>query len=66
MSDLETLLDRLLDRLKDTQRTLVLQAAQLLMLPPDGTLRKIADLENTIAAVESLIDEAGATAGPQR
>jgi hypothetical protein len=62
MSDLETLLDRL----KDAQRTPVLQAAQLLMLPPDGTLRKIADLENTIAAVEALMNEAGPTAGPQR
>ena len=61
MSDLEALLDRL----KAAQRTLVLQAAQLPMLPPDGTLRKIADLENTIAAVEALMDEAGSTPGPQ-
>ncbi|GJE42837.1 hypothetical protein [Methylobacterium soli] len=53
MSDLEALLDRL----KAAQRMLVLQAAELAMLPPDGTLRKIADLENTIAAVEALIDE---------
>jgi hypothetical protein len=27
------------------------------MLPPDSMLRRIADLENTIAAVEALIDE---------
>ena len=59
-------LEALLDRLKAAQRTLVLQAAQLPMLPPDGTLRKIADLENTIAAVEALMDEEGPTSGPQR
>jgi uncharacterized coiled-coil protein SlyX len=53
MSDLETLLDRL----KNAQRDLILDAAKVAMLPPDSMLRRIADLENTIAAVEALIDE---------
>jgi len=53
MSDLETLLARL----KNAQRDLILDAAKVAMLPPDSMLRRIADLENTIAAVEALIDE---------
>ena len=53
MSALETLLDRL----KNAQRDLILDAAKVAMLPPDSMLRRIADLENTIAAVEALIDE---------
>jgi len=53
MSDLETLLDRL----KDAQRTLIVEAAKIDMLPPDCMLRRVADLENTIAAVEALIEE---------
>ena len=53
MSDLETLLDRL----KNAQRDLILDAAKVAMVPPDSMLRRIADLENTIAAVAALIDE---------
>jgi len=53
MSDLETLLDRL----KDAQRTLIVEAAKIDMLPPDSMLRRVADLENTIAAGEALIEE---------
>ncbi|KQQ34774.1 hypothetical protein ASF58_23895 [Methylobacterium sp. Leaf125] len=53
MSDLESLLDRL----KDAQRTLITEAAKIAMLPPDSVLRRVADLENTIAAVEALIEE---------
>jgi hypothetical protein len=53
MSDLETLLDRL----KDSQRKLIVEAAKIDMLPPDSMLRRVADLENTIAAVEALIEE---------
>ncbi|MCJ2080893.1 hypothetical protein [Methylobacterium sp. J-090] len=53
MSDLETLLDRL----KNAQRDLILDAAKVAMVPPDSMLRRIADLENSIAAVEALIDE---------
>ncbi|MET3695228.1 hypothetical protein [Methylobacterium goesingense] len=47
----------LLDRLKDAQRTLIVEAAKIAMLPPDSMLRRVADLENTIAAVEALIEE---------
>ncbi|NEU13228.1 hypothetical protein G3T14_13955 [Methylobacterium sp. BTF04] len=53
MSDLGTLLDRL----KGAQRDLILEAAKFAMLPPDSMLRRVADLENTIAAVEALMDE---------
>lgn len=51
-------LDTLLDRLKAHQRNLIMQAAQSDMLPPDGMLRQIADLENAIAAVEAVAGEA--------
>ncbi|WP_443136652.1 hypothetical protein [Methylobacterium sp. Leaf112] len=50
-------MEALLDRLKNAQRDLILDAAKVAMLPPDSMLRRIADLENTIAAVEALIDE---------
>ncbi len=50
-------MERLLDRLKDAQRTLIVEAAKIDMLPPDSMLRRVADLENTIAAVEALIEE---------
>jgi hypothetical protein len=50
-------LPALLERLKAAQRDLILAAAKLSMLPSDGTLRKISDLENTIAAVEALLQE---------
>lgn len=53
MSDLEALLERL----KSAQRELLLEAAKVAMLPPDSMLRRVADLENTIAAVEALIEE---------
>ncbi len=53
----------LLERLKSAQRDLVLSAAKLSMLPSDGMLRKISDLENTIAAVEALVQEARSSAG---
>jgi hypothetical protein len=45
------------ERLIDAQRTLLLQAAEADMLPSDNALRKIADLELTISAVEALTDE---------
>ena len=53
MTDLNTLLDRL----KSRQRDLIMQAAKQDMLPPDGMLRQIAELENAIAAVEAVADE---------
>jgi hypothetical protein len=51
-------LEALLDRLRARQRELILEAAGRHMLPPDGLLRKIAELENVIAAVEAVMDEA--------
>ena len=53
MTDLNTLLDRL----KSRQRDLIMQAVEQDMLPPDGVLRHIAELENAIAAVEAVADE---------
>ncbi len=50
-------LKALLERLKTAQRHLVLAAAKSGMLPSDGTLRKIADLEQAIVATEALIEE---------
>lgn len=50
-------LQALLERLKAAQRNLVVGAAKAGMLPSDGTLRKIADLEQAIVATEALIDE---------
>lgn len=47
----------LLDQLKAAQRTLILEAAKQGMMPPDNMLRRISDLENTIAAVEALVEE---------
>lgn len=47
----------LLDRLKDRQRDLILQAAEHDTLPADSTLKRIAELENAIAAVEAVADE---------
>ena len=57
MADLNTLLNRL----KTRQRDLIMQAAQQEMMPPDGMLRQIAELENAIAAVEAV---AGEEVGP--
>jgi hypothetical protein len=51
-------LEALLERLKDAQREILMAAARSSALPSDGTLRKVADLEQTIAAVEALLDGA--------
>ena len=48
---------KLSERLKEAQRDIILNAAKLSMMPSEGTLRKISDLENTIAAVDALIQE---------
>jgi hypothetical protein len=45
------------ERLKEAQREIIMGAAKLSMMPSEGTLRKISDLENTIAAVDALIQE---------
>lgn len=50
-------LEALLDRLKSRQRDLILQAAEHDTMPADSTLRRIAELENAIAAVEAVLDE---------
>lgn len=50
-------LTALLDRLKARQRDLILEAAEVDMLPAASVLRQIAELENVIAAVEAVIDE---------
>lgn len=47
----------LLDRMKTAQRELLTAAAKAKTLPSDGALRKIADLEVAIGAVEHLLDE---------
>jgi hypothetical protein len=52
-----TELQALLGRLQAAQRELIFTAARAAMMPADGTLRRISDLENTIAAVEALIHE---------
>ncbi|WP_188409642.1 hypothetical protein [Agaricicola taiwanensis] len=48
---------RLLNRLKAAQRDLVLVAARTDATPPDSLIRKIADLEVAIGAVEHLLEE---------
>lgn len=50
-------LDALLDRLKARQRDLIMEAAQYDTMPADSTLKRIAELENAIAAVEAVADE---------
>jgi hypothetical protein len=57
---------QLLARLQQAQRDLIVSVAKTAMMPSDGTLRKIADLENTIAAVEALIQEERAKNRPQQ
>jgi hypothetical protein len=55
-------LSALLQRLQAAQRELIAEAASRAMLPSDGTIRRISELENVIAAVEALIhDEAKGT-----
>jgi hypothetical protein len=56
-SDVKTELEELLGRLKDAQRELLVAAARAGTLPSDGALRKIADIEVTIGAVEALLEE---------
>jgi uncharacterized coiled-coil protein SlyX len=50
-------LDALLDRLKARQRDLILQAAEHDTMPADSVLKRIAELENAIAAVEAVAEE---------
>jgi hypothetical protein len=47
----------LLDRLRQAQRELIFSAAKSTAGPADGTVKKIADLESTILAVEHTLEE---------
>lgn len=47
----------LLERLKTAQRDLLITASQATVLPSDGAIRKISDLEGAIAATEALMQE---------
>ena len=47
----------LLDRLKQAQHALIEDAARQLGLPSTAIIRRIAELENAIAAVLALIEE---------
>ena len=47
----------LLERLKNAQRDLLRSAASQPVLPSDGMLRKISELEGVIAATEALMQE---------
>ncbi|HSI41471.1 MAG TPA: hypothetical protein VLA00_13085 [Xanthobacteraceae bacterium] len=50
-------LEALRDRLKTAQTELLMHAAKSNLMPSDGMLRKIADLEMSLVAVETLLDE---------
>lgn len=51
----------LLERMKTAQAELLAAAAKGRTLPSDGALRKIADLEVAIGAVEHLLEESDAS-----
>jgi len=57
MDDTAADLQALLARLKGVQHALIEEAAQQSGLPSTAILRRIADLESTIAAVLALIEE---------
>ena len=57
MDDTSAHLQSLLDRLKGAQHALIEDAARQSGLPSTAIIRRIADLENTIAAVLALIEE---------
>ncbi|WP_200931849.1 hypothetical protein [Methylobacterium sp. Leaf85] len=50
-------LGALLDRLKAHQHVLIVAAAEHDSMPADSVLKRIAELENAIAAVEALAGE---------
>jgi len=50
-------LQAFMDRLKAAQHAILDRAADRDMLPSDGELRRIGELENAIAAVHALIEE---------
>jgi uncharacterized coiled-coil protein SlyX len=57
MDDTSADLRSLLDRLKGAQHAVIEDAARQPGLPSTAIIRKIAELENTIAAVLALIEE---------
>jgi hypothetical protein len=57
MDDTSADLPSLLDRLKEAQHAVIEDAAQQPGLPSTAILRRIAELENTIAAVLALLEE---------
>ncbi len=57
MDETSANLTSLLDRLKQAQHAFIKDAAQQPGLPSMATIRKIAELENAIAAVMALIEE---------
>lgn len=50
-------LTQLRERLIAAQRSLIITAADSGSLPPDSAIRKIADMELAIGAIENLIEE---------
>lgn len=46
-------------RLQKQQRDLILIAAESTALPADGVIRKIADLESVITAIDAFLEEEG-------
>lgn len=50
-------LEALLERLKAHQRVLIFAAADHDMMPADSVLKRVAELENAIAAVEAVMAE---------
>src|SRR5215218_10760961 len=63
MDDTSADLRSLLDRLKGAQHAVIEDAARQPGLPSTATIRRIADLENTIAAVLALIEELRPSSG---
>jgi len=57
MNDTSADLRSLLDRLKGAQHALIEDAARQPGLPSTAIIRKIAELENVIAAVMALMEE---------
>ena len=57
MNDTSADLRSLLDRLKGAQHALIEDAARQRGLPSTAIIRKIAELENAIAAILALIEE---------
>ena len=57
MNDTSADLKSLLDRLKQAQHALIEDATRQAGLPSTAIIRRIAELENTIAAVLALMEE---------